>query len=142
MEIPVKPTESEKNLALLVEKIMEPEEIYSEDLGIEKKIVARSKCISSLKKMHYLLRSERILDSARRYLKEGVADKMIVVMLHKQALAAGRISFVSEERESPLGAVKLYIYHDNPHDVIDWLAPPTRKGRPVFERGVPEPDCY
>lgn len=141
VEIPVRPTEKEEYIVEILKVLMDPQEIKVEGEITNRKIIATSNCLSSLKKLHYLLRSERILDSARKFLKAGSSNEMITVLLHKQALAAGRISFVSSDKESPLGAVRLMIFGKDVEAIINWLAPMTKSGRPVREFDIPSPDC-
>ncbi|PMB77050.1 MAG: hypothetical protein C0177_04355 [Fervidicoccus fontis] len=141
VEIPVRPTEKEEILLKIVNFILVPEDVKVEGEGLGRKIIAISSCLSSLTKLHDLLRRERILDSARKFLYRGKLGNTITFMLHKQALAAGRVSFVSNENESPLGPVIVAIEHPKIDQVIDWLAPQTKEGRPLREIPVPEPDC-
>lgn len=141
VEIPVRPTEKEDFLLKIVDFIMFPTNMNIEGEGLGRKVVATAPCLSSLSKLHDMLRRERILDSARKFLFRGKYANTLTFMLHKQALAAGRISFVSNESESPLGPVVVIIEHPNIEEVIDWLAPQTREGKPIKEVSVPEPDC-
>ena len=50
----------------------------------------------------------------------------------------GRLSFVSGDQESPMGAIRVTVEHPEPRSVVDWLAPPTVRGRPVYEKPIPE----
>ncbi len=138
VEVPLKATEDVNKIIAIINKIMDPEKIRVEDSGYEKIVVAESSRISSLAKLHGMLRRERILDAARKRLKRGAKGDTIVFMIHKQALMADRLSLVDEPSESPLGPVTVIIRHSNPKEVIDWLTPPTQKGRPLWEKSVPE----
>ncbi len=141
VEIPIRPTEKEEVILKLIETIMTPGEVRIEGEGLGKMALAISPCLSSLNKFFILLRRERILDSARKYLLKGKQGDTLTFMLHKQALAGGRVSFVSNESESPLGPIVVTISHPALDAVIDWLAPITREGRPIKEISIPEPDC-
>jgi len=104
-------------------------------------LVTESNKPYSLKKLHYLLRKQLILDSAREYLKRGIAGTKITFYLHKQAAYAGIVSFCSvPEKESPLGPIKFEIYCKSEEDIeklLNWLAPRTIRGRPVNEQKSP-----
>lgn len=141
VEVPLKRTEEERAILGLIERIVDPDEVAVEESGMEKLVIARARCLSRLNKLYELLRHERILDATRRRLLGGVRGTLITFMLHKQALAAGRVSLVDSEQESPLGPVIVRISHPEPLKVIDWLAPPTSQGRPVFQPGIPENEC-
>ena len=141
VEIPLKPTEDEDRVLGLVDKIIAADRVYVEETGEFKTIVAEARCVSSLRKLHSLLRRERILDSARRRMLRSIAGETLVILLHKQALAVGRASLVDEESESPLGPVRVEIRHPNPREVVDWLAPATRRGRPLWEKEDVTSDC-
>jgi len=141
LEIPVRPTENEQLLLRMIDFVMIPAEVKIEGEWLGKKIVASSPCLSSLLKLRDLLRRERILDSARKFLLRGRYEDTLTFMLHKQALSVGRASFVSREDESPLGPVIFTVRHPRIELVIEWLAPQTREGKPIREIGVPEPDC-
>lgn len=141
VEVPLKRTEDEHTLFGLVKKIVDPDDITIEESGIEKLVVAKARCLSKLFKLYELLRHERILDATRKRLLGGVRGTLITFMLHKQALAAGRVSLVDTEQESPLGPVVVKIFYPDPQKVVDWLAPPTSQGRPVFQPSIPENEC-
>jgi len=132
VEAESRPTEDPEKVKQAILRIIDPEEVVVEG-GDYKRVVAYSTKLESLERLRRLLRVERILDSARGAMKKGLGKDRLVFYLHKQALYAGRLSFVSGDNESPLGAVRVEIEHPEPRRVLDWLAPPTRHGRPVFE---------
>ncbi|MEM0263470.1 MAG: RNA-binding domain-containing protein [Saccharolobus sp.] len=108
--------------------------------GIIQILVLESSTLKSLLKLHRALRNERILDSARKYLFKGIEGNSINFMIHKQAAAIGVLSFVDSDNESPLGAINFYIQHSNPQLVIDWLAPKTSHGVPLWDNPIPSDD--
>ena len=139
MEADIRPTESEEKVREAILRIFEPERVTIEGETGTRRIVMESSTLKSLERLHRLLRVERILDAARKVMRRGVQGDRIVFRLHKQALYAGRLSFVGSDSESPMGAVTITIEHPEPRRVIDWLAPRTVRGRPVFEiREPPE----
>jgi predicted RNA binding protein with dsRBD fold (UPF0201 family) len=141
VEIPVKPTEDLSILTKMLRYIIEPDEVLLEESGIERVLIAKSRCLSSLSRLRNSLRRERILDAARKSIRINEREEKIEFLIHKQALAANRISLVDSETESPLGAVRIIIYHPNPRKVLEWIAPKTRYGKPIKEIDVPDPDC-
>ena len=136
MEAESRPTEDPEKVKEAILQIIEPEEINIEGDDF-KRIIACSTRIESLEKLRRLLRTQRILDAARGAMKKGLGKELLTFYLHKQALYAGRLSFVSSDSESPLGAVHVIIRHPEIRKVLDWLAPPTKHGRPLFELSTP-----
>jgi predicted RNA binding protein with dsRBD fold (UPF0201 family) len=139
VEVEVRPTESREKVMRALRNLFEPQTVRVERLGESEVIVAESTTLASLTKLYYALRAERILDAARGALKKGVQAKdRLVFHLHKQAAYTGKVSFVDGDNESPLGAIRFVVEHPDVKAVIDWLAPYTVRGRPVFEREMPE----
>jgi predicted RNA binding protein with dsRBD fold (UPF0201 family) len=138
VEADIRPTEDEERVLEAVKKIVEPEVVRIEgEEGSTRRLVASASSLRSLEKLRYMLRAQRILDAARKAMRKGLGEGRLVFYLHKQALSVGKLSFVGGDFESPLGAVMVIIEHPEPKRVIDWLAPPTVRGRPVFELDQP-----
>jgi Uncharacterized protein conserved in archaea len=137
VETEIRPTEDEERVLRAVTNIFDAEKVEIIDFGASRILVASSNSVSSLLKLHRAFRAERILDAARSVLKRGVRGSTIVFHLHKQAAYMGRVSFVDGDQESPLGAIRVTIHYSNPEDIIDWLAPPTSKGKPLWEKEMP-----
>lgn len=92
----------------------------------------------SLIKIYELIRIQRIMDAARKKLQKGVSHNTIVFKLHKQAAFANKLSFIDYDNESPLGPITFYIETRDPEKLIDWLAPKTSMGRPLWEIEMPK----
>lgn len=137
VEAEVRPTEDYEKVLEAVKAFFEPDSLRIEKAGRSTIIVAQSGSLMSLEKLHQALRLERILDAARKAMKKGLQGDTLVFYVHKQAALRGRLSFVSSDSESPLGAIRFTIYHPDLESVIDWLAPPTRQGKPLYEREPP-----
>jgi predicted RNA binding protein with dsRBD fold (UPF0201 family) len=84
---------------------------------------------ASLKRIHELLRRQKILDTARSQMLAGLVGNTISFRLNKQAALMGIVSFPAEEE--PLGS--LHVQITGGERVIDWLAPHTENGVPVEE---------
>ncbi len=134
----VRPSEDEDKVKVAIMNFFDFESIRVEEKPLGKVIFAEANSLSSLKKMHRVLREERILDAARKYLRRGIQGKKITFMIHKQAASVGVLSFVDDERESPLGPIEVTIEYENPEEVVDWLAPKTARGRPLWENPIPD----
>ncbi|MFZ3385454.1 MAG: RNA-binding domain-containing protein [Candidatus Methanoperedens sp.] len=90
--------------------------------------------LESLRTLHLRLREERILDTARKILLNGIKDDTTRFRLNKQVASIGKLNFpVGEES---LGSIHVEISAQNLSElflVIDWLAPETIDGKPVME---------
>jgi hypothetical protein len=82
-------------------------------------------------RLRALLRSERILDAARKIIQRGIEDRTISFCVNKQVAYAGHVSFCRESGESPLGPISFTITTEDPKALIDWLATKTIDGFPV-----------
>ncbi len=138
VEVEIRPTEDPEKVEKALRNVFEPDKIRIEERGSGYKVlVAESYSYRSLIKLHDLIRRERILDAARSMLRKGVMGNMLIFKINKQAALQNRLSFVDMDSESPLGPITFIIETDNPYEVIDWLAPKTSRGRPLWEREMP-----
>jgi predicted RNA binding protein with dsRBD fold (UPF0201 family) len=90
--------------------------------------------LESLLRLHLRLREERILDTARRILLNGIQGYKTRFRLNKQVAFIGKLNFPAGEES--LGSIYVEISADNEDDlltIIDWLAPQTEDGKPVME---------
>ena len=113
-------------------------DIKGVDIGNNYKLlVVESRKLTVLFRLYELLRQERILDTARSIMLSLKRGDMLTLKLHKQSAYAGHISFISYDEESPLGPITLTIVSDKLSEIIDWLAPKTSHGRPLWEKEIP-----
>lgn len=138
VEAEIRPTEDDDKVLRALTNFFDATNVEIVDTGRSKIIVMTSDSLTSLFKLHKALRTERILDAARGAMKKGVQGSTLTFYLHKQAAYMGKLSFIDGDHESPLGAIKVVIQHDNIEEVIDWLAPPTSRGRPLWEKEMPK----
>ncbi|MFX1533032.1 MAG: RNA-binding domain-containing protein [Promethearchaeota archaeon] len=122
----------------------DPEKVKSAILrifpGVE--ISVRGKCVLGettnpvvMENLHQLLLRQQILDAARRIFKEGITgSERINFMIHRQAAAVGRLSFVSSMDESPLGPIEVQVYHTDILGFIDHVAPKWAWIKPKSEK--------
>lgn len=90
----------------------------------------------SLKRFYTLLRSQGILDSARRILLSKTEGSKISFSLNKQAAYAGVVSFSESALEKIpkpplLGSVEVEIYDEEIEKLVDWLSPKTMGGKEI-----------
>jgi predicted RNA binding protein with dsRBD fold (UPF0201 family) len=139
VEAEVRPTEDVERVKKAILNVFTPDTIHVEDLGGGYQlVVAESYSLKGLVKLHEKLRMERILDAARSYMLRGIDRGLLVFKLNKQAAFVGRVSLVDLDAEAPLGPIVFTIEHSDPRAVVNWLAPPTKMGRPIYENPMPE----
>lgn len=134
----IRPTEDEGKVRQAILNVFTPEHIEVEVRGKNKVIVAKAYSLKSLMKLHRLLRTERILDAARSILKKNASERSLVFHLNKQAAFQGRLSFTEAYGESPLGPITFIIEDVDVEKLIDWLAPKTAHGKPLWEIEMPK----
>lgn len=78
---------------------------------------------------------KRILDTVRSRLIANSSAGGTHILLHKQALAAGRIAIIDSDSESPLGAVRISVGSEDLDSFINWLSPRTVDGIPLESEG-------
>lgn len=139
VEVEVRPTEDLEKVKRALLNVFEPGkiEVVERDKGY-KLLVGESNSYRSLIKIHELIRRERIMDAARNMLRRGVIGNMLIFKVNKQAAYQGRLSFVETDSESPMGAITFIVETNNPYEIIDWLAPKTSMGKPLWEKEMPK----
>lgn len=138
VEAEVRPTEDPEKVVRAVKNLLDIELKVVELPEGYKLVVGESSSIDSLRKLHTSLRQERILDAARSYMLRNRRGTSLELKLHKQAAYAGHISLVTYDEESPLGPIRVIIASDKINEIVDWLAPPTSQGRPIWEKPPPQ----
>lgn len=137
VEAELRPTEDEEKVLRAISNVFSYESLEIVDQGDYKLIRCYSNNYNSLRNFHDLLRKQAILDSARSYFFKRIRGNKLTILIHKQAAYQGKLSFISWDDESPLGPIKIIIESNNLNNVIDWLAPQTVRGKPLWERGPP-----
>ncbi len=138
VEAEVRPTESVEKVKRAVLNIVAADRVTVEDYGNGYRlVVAEAYSLRGLLRLHERLRAERILDAARGYMLRGIDGDTLVFKLNKQAAYVGRVSFIDMDSEAPMGPIVVTVEDVDPREVVDWLAPPTRMGRPIYEKPMP-----
>jgi predicted RNA binding protein with dsRBD fold (UPF0201 family) len=133
----VKPSEVKEKVIGAVTNFFNYEKVREDPLDLSLVLTFESSSLRSLMKLHRAFRDEKILDASRKYLLRGLEGNQITFMIHKQAAAVRVLTFVDSEEESPLGPIKFLIKSEKAKEIIDWLAPKTSHGRPLWENPIP-----
>ena len=127
VEVEVNPTESLEKVRSAVENLFPRASFEVVEDRIKGLLVAKTEGRDGLAQFHAILRQERILDAARRVLLKGRRENRITFHLNKQVAYVKRVSFCEPFDESPLGPIRVEMECDDPSEIIEWLAPRTRK---------------
>lgn len=139
VEAEVRPTEDLAKVLKAVSAVVRTDNAKVEDIGRGYRlIVIESTNIEILKPLHSGLRRQRILDTAREYMFKHKQGEILTLMINKQAAYQGHISLVENLSESPLGTITISISSPQIDKIIDWLAPRTAHGRPLWEVEPPK----
>ncbi|ADB57406.1 AAA family ATPase [Archaeoglobus profundus] len=86
-----------------------------------------------LRKFRDLLRRQRILDTARTELLKGKSNNETTVFLNKQTAYIGKVNFTDEDAILSPIRVTFKLYGIPFGKFLDYLAPPTKAGKPIRE---------
>ncbi len=134
----LRPTEDEAKVIKALKNLFEFEKLEVIEGYPYKVVIGESKNIASLKKLHSILRQERILDAVRNVLIKSKSGSTVEFKLHKQSAYVGHVSLITYDSESPLGPIVVTISSDKIDEIIEWLTPKTVSGHPIYERPMPE----
>ena len=126
IETDVHPTEDVDKVAQAVKNLFPDAEISVE----EGKLRAKA---WDLRKFRDLLRRQRILDTARTELFKGMSGNEITILLNKQTAYVSKINFADEDAILSPIRVTFKVYGIPMGKFVDYLAPPTKAGRPIRE---------
>jgi predicted RNA binding protein with dsRBD fold (UPF0201 family) len=127
----VYPTEIEEKVRIAITNLFQVR-FQLQDFGIPR--LYGEGDLESLRRLHGLLREERVLDTARHVLLSGIEGNTTQFRLNKQVAFVGKVNFPAGEES--LGSIYVEICSDNEKDlmkIINWLAPETVEGKPVEE---------
>ena len=126
VETTIHPTEDVEKVKKAVKNLFPDAEI--EIVG--EKLHAKA---SDLSRFRELLRIQKILDTARSELMRGKKGKTVTIYLNKQTALISRINFADEDAILSPIKVKFRLYDVDFEKFLDYLAPETKRGRPVKE---------
>ncbi len=126
IETKVYPTEDVDKVAQAVKNLFPDAEIIVEGGNLK----ARA---WDLRKFRYLLRRQRILDTARTELLKGMSGNEITILLNKQTAYVSKVNFADEDAILSPIRVTFKVYGIPMGKFVDYLAPPTKAGRPIRE---------
>jgi len=105
--VPIHPSESREKVLRAMATLADPE-LLSEEEG-DSLITFKAHDLRALKPMKETLKKQMTRAAARSVMMKGMNDGRLQFKVHKQAAYAQRVSFVTEENESPLGPITVTV---------------------------------
>lgn len=126
IETDIHPTEDVDKVVQAVKNLFPDADVEIEDGKLKAKAW-------DLKKFRDLLRRQRILDTARTELFRGRSGNEITILLNKQTAYVSKVNFADEDTILSPIRVTFKLYGIPVGKFIDYLAPPTKAGKPIRE---------
>ena len=101
-------------------------------------LVIESSGLASLRKFYEGIRTQKIVQAARRFLMKKMDATGVSFMLHKQGMFMGKFHFCDDPYDSPMGPVWVRIDSDNIQRLLEYLTPETKNGIPLEVDYIPE----
>lgn len=137
----VNPTETEEKVRTAVQSIFPLADLTynkADDTGLRGMLEGITG-LEGLRHLHQLLREEEIIDTARTQFEVGMSrdGPSTSFRISKFVAFVGRLNFPADEE--PLGSIHVTISASSSfelHRLIEWLTPPTEKGKILFEPDI------
>lgn len=81
-------------------------------------------------------REQRILQAVRQRLLKLVQNGSLIFGMQRQAAFMNRFHLCNLDDYSALGPIRVEIHAINIQDIIDYISPPTLKGKPQFRKDL------
>jgi|ERR671931_1199939 predicted RNA binding protein with dsRBD fold (UPF0201 family) len=120
VEAPVYPSEHLEKVIAAITNIVHK---CSPELRYGSRVIGRSLGSESLNTIYEQIRSRSAMGVLRRILIDNRIADTTWFLLNKQAATAGIVVVIEDERESPLGSIRITIVSDQLNRLIDWLVP-------------------
>lgn len=81
-------------------------------------------------------REQRILEAVRQSLMKKVVNNTLVFGIARQAALMNKIHLCDLDDISGMGPIRVEIHAKKIYDLIDYISPPTVKGKPQYRRNI------
>ena len=96
----------------------------------------RASGLDAITVLTHKFRDQRILEAVRQYLLKSIEDDTLHFSLHRQAALMNRFHLSDPGNVSAMGPIRVEIHAKNIRDVIDYISPPTIKGKPQYRKDL------
>lgn len=95
-------------------------------------IQIETKNINALEPLHNLIRQDRVIDAVAKALKRNRVGNITTLYLNREAAYMKHINLYSPDSDL-FQPIEIVIASENLDKILDWLVPPTKEGKPLFE---------
>ena len=99
-------------------------------------VKGRAKGPEAIKLLARKFRDQRILEAVRHCFLKNMTNNALIFGLHRQAAFMGRFHLSDLDDVSAMGPICVEIQAKNLQDVIDYISPPTIKGKPRYRKDL------
>ena len=92
--------------------------------------------VESIATLAKKFREQRILQAVRNQLLTLIQEDSILFGMQRQAAFVNRFHLCNLDDYSAMGPIRVEITANHIRDVIDYISPPTVKGKPQFKQGL------
>ncbi|MFX1491244.1 MAG: RNA-binding domain-containing protein [Promethearchaeota archaeon] len=133
----IKPTEDLEKVRLAFKNLCPPITIdVSKDLQNRTILTGSATGPESIATLGKKFREQRILEAVRKRFMKSIQNGVLIFWVQRQAAFMNRFHLSDENDVSGMGPIRVEIQATNLHDVIDYVAPPTVKGKPQFRKDL------
>ena len=123
VEAPVNPSEDPDKVIDAITQVIER---CSPEFRYGSRVIGRAAGIEPLSVIYEQVRSKSTMGVLRRMLLDNGAGTSTWFLLNKQAATAGIAAVVEDDRESPLGPIRVTLTCEELDALTDWLVPDQR----------------
>ncbi|MEM1832474.1 MAG: RNA-binding domain-containing protein [Desulfurococcaceae archaeon] len=110
VETEVRPTEDIEKVKKALQTIVTLEDLKVAEITTGfKTISVKCESIKCMEPLRNAIRIQQIEPAVRAYLYKRIENSTLVILIHKQAAFAGKVSLIDSDRESPLGPIRITI---------------------------------
>jgi len=133
----VKPTENLKKVQKAFANLVPPmicETRQDPEFGVI--LIGNATGLDSIAMFAKKFREQRILEAVRQQLLKSIQNTTVVFGMQRQAAFMNRFHLCDLEDDSAMGPIKVEIQAINIQDVIDYISPPTLRGKPQLRNDL------
>jgi hypothetical protein len=132
VETRLNPTEEKEKLLEIFTFLLPGKEVLEDQRKDGLYLYATSDGLHPLDHFRSILERLLMLDTARQVFFHSILGNKTTLYLNKNAASMGRFSFLERDNQPPLGAIYFTLISGNLEQVIDYVAPRTANGEPIF----------
>ncbi|MCG3217742.1 MAG: hypothetical protein KAR35_01990 [Candidatus Heimdallarchaeota archaeon] len=132
VETRLNPTEEKQKLLDIFTFLLPGKEVLEDERKDGLYLYATAEGLHPLDHFRSIIERLFLLDTTRQVFFHSILGNKTTLYLSKNAASMGRFSFLERDNQPPLGAIYFTLISGNLEQVIDYVAPRTVNGEPVF----------